>query len=326
MYSNPRIKAPSAAYAGGGAAATLTARGPPPAIVSIRAKSLNDTVSMPSSGSTFNFRVSGDLTSSVGDAHPRSEAAFPIVSTFVSYVVPPADVGERFAVQKGAPILFLPLSTKFTPEGRVQGNSPTNGVASFKSRSGPKTSIGTIKNERRFTAEHTFAAFVGGRRVESGSGKDNEFYSYTNVPCDATNKTVALSSGFLAYASEQFTVNTNSASSSNYVPIAAVLEHNATITFERSNPATCVLAGSMLVSGVEAEYPTVTRGEGVIPTKFSVKTRAGTLSDLANATRRNAEKEFVAMRTGTVLVPASGGDSSTCVIHGQIPPSLHDSA
>ena len=305
MYASPNVNPPQQAYSGGGAAHHFAPSGGPSRLVGITAKTLTG-VPLERDVGGITYSRSGDLRTSQGDAHPRSEAAFPIVKSFAAVVKAPnqAKGSASYTLQKGAPIAFLPAQ-------HGSNNDPT--LVSLKL---------APSNASRFATEDIVVAYVGG-----SAALDSKAYKYgnTDAPRNSKGELVPFGRAVLGFLAEQ--VHITNAKPNDLVPIAAVLEHQCTVqpTQQFAGQSHSVAAGSPVMAGIHAQYGAGKGDPRQAPDTFSVEAYAGYSEDMQKIIANSAEDRtaFVGLKTGTVLVPSAAQTSPVqAVVHARKPPSM----
>ena len=305
MYASPNVNPPQQAYSGGGAAHHFAPSGGPSRLVGITAKTLTG-VPMGRDLGGITYSRSGDLRTSQGDAHPRSEAAFPIVKSFAAVVKAPTGFGTptSYTLQKGAPIAFLPAQ-------HGGGDDPTL----VQLRPAPA-------NASRFATEDIVVAYVGG-----SAALDDKAYKYgkADAPINSKGELVPFGRAVLGFLAEQ--VHITNAKPNDLVPIAAVLEHQCTVqpTQQFSGLTQSVAAGSPIMAGIHAHYGAGRGNPRRAPNSFSVEAYAGNPEGMRKMIANSAKDgtAFVGLKTATVLVPSSAQTSPLqAVVHARKPPSM----
>jgi len=171
-----------------------------PSIVSVSTQALlgPSSVTVPSGTGYLTFPGGdGELRASPADAHPRSEAAYPIVQSFVSVVKKPEGAESKLTIAKGQPILFLPLGTPET------GDATTLDEKEFiKGKN-------KVAADRRYQGSKKFVAIVGKNKYDDS---------------------MLLSAGYVAFAAEPTVVHFEDGKTvSDMVAIACALEYESDI-------------------------------------------------------------------------------------------------
>lgn len=290
---NPRIPAPGSV--GPASAGPLTPSDPSPSsIVSIRAAPLRGPSSIPRSVGAIPFGAAdGELMTSTVDAHSRSEAAYPIVATFMAHFARPKKLngetvqGKRvLAIAKGQPLAFasMPRDTTRTAPGIV------NTASTF---GGEVKTMGTTRHGRGRKDQERFACFVG------DNNDDHIAANFENV--------------FVAVASEPMVVRFAGPNreASELTAVACCLEHQAPVYAESLAPSFTKQvdhpAGTSVLIGVHGT---------------SVKAYAGAPSEL----QKMCAAGFRPLRHAISLVPfrcaASRVAVQTAISAGGIPTAV----
>lgn len=259
MYKqNPRPTAPTSV--GPASGKPLTPADPSPtSIVSIRAAPLRGPASLPGSAGAIPFGApDGELMTSAVDAHSRSEAAYPIVGTFMAHFARPAKLnghditGSTMAIAKGQPLLFVSMP-------RDQDRSNAGVVINGSAFSTECMKLGMTRRGAHRKDQERFACFVG---------DDNSKHAVA-----FTGKRV-----FSAVAAEPQVVHFDSptTAASQLTAVAACLEHRTTVFVESlENPTlagTDYAAGTSIMIGAEG---TSAKAYAGTPNKLAEKCKSG---------------------------------------------------
>jgi hypothetical protein len=237
-------------------------------------------VTVPSGSGYLSF-PSGDGELSVGpaDAHQRSEAAYPIVQSFVSVVKKPENVESKLTIAKGQPILFLPV----TDEPKDDEDKTT--VRSEACIKGKNKQLA----DRRYKGACKYVAIVG-KNKDVGE--------------------MLLSSGYMAFAAEPTVVQFDASQEySVMTSIACAIEYESDVlaTSVPLNDAGSEVhdtkhypAGTAIMAGIFYDGVGAT-GSGWDPTgPYCIRACAGFPSELHNLCSAG---QFVPKRCATAIVP-----------------------
>lgn len=276
LKSAPRVdQAPSSV--GVAAAAPLPYFDSRPSIVSVstRAALGPSSVTVPNGTGYLTFPAGdGELNTGPADAHPRSEAAYPIVQSFVSVVKKPVTGVERkLTIAKGQPILFLPLGDKV---GSTDGTTVEQGtvVTSMKNK---------VLADRRYRGSAKYLAVVG----------QNTF-----------SDKYALSSGYVAFAAEPTAIRFEESDDfSEMTAISCALEYESDVlatACPKAKAPEYFPAGTAILAGIYYEDVENSSGEPTATSKYCIRACAGLPSTLHDMCEGG---NFVPRRCATAIVP-----------------------
>lgn len=253
-----------------------------PSIVSVSTQALlgPSSVTVPSGTGYLTFPGGdGELRASPADAHPRSEAAYPIVQSFVSVVKKPEGAESKLTIAKGQPILFLPLGIPKT------GDATTLDEKEFiKGKN-------KVAANRRYQGSKKFVAIVGKNTYDAS---------------------MLLSAGYVAFAAEPTVVHfEDGKTESDMVAIACAVEYESDVlatsvplnadggdlsTTEHYPAGTAIMAG-IFYDNIDAATKT---HDPVGGSKFCIRACAGFPKELHDLCKSG---KFVARRCATAIVP-----------------------
>lgn len=262
-----------------------------PSIVSVSTQALlgPSSVTVPSGTGYLTFPGGdGELRASPADAHPRSEAAYPIVQSFVSVVKKPEGAESKLTIAKGQPILFLPL-----------GNPKTGDATTLDEKEFIKGK-NKVAADRRYQGSKKFVAIVGKNKYDDS---------------------MLLSAGYVAFAAEPTVVHfEDGKTESDMVAIACALEYESDILAtsvplkEKRNevanryevlPSTTTEhypAGTAIMAGIFYDEldGTTKKHDPIGGSTFCIRACAGFPKELHDLCKSG---QFVARRCATAIVP-----------------------
>jgi len=236
----------------------------PQSIVSVRAAPLRGPSSLPASTGAIPFGAGdGELITGPIDAHGRSEAAYPIVVTFMARFSRPSEIngspgsGRTVAIAKGQPLAFLCISNPDSLQAEAKAESER--VKTFIRKS------------------------AGSARRREGQDQE-QYVCYAGTHKLASEIAARL---LCAVAAEPMVVRfrTDGDQFSDLTAVACCIEHQAPIFAHPLTSKDGIPAGSPVLVGVEEES--------------EVKAYVGAPKELA----QKCVKGFVPKRYGLCLVP-----------------------
>ena len=253
----------------------------------------------PLTKSPMNFRVSGELIRhKPQDMHLRGDPRHPTVKNMACQPVWPSTAEfNTITVQKGAPLLFF----RGKPVQRGRGANTSH---------------------RMFQTENIVQMYIGGNASVGSKGTPYHSYGPDQVPYtmeDRVKTPSRLSEGIVGYAAEQFLIEHRKVQDGEIMAVPVVMEHITNIVTTRAklanglNEKGYLTAGTPVITGIE-ENPLEKGG-------FRVTSFTGKRREMHN-TIHNPARNFIALRTGTIVVPPASNGSAMVTIHGRFTPTV----